>query len=361
MLKSIRVLSALACLLVLTTCLNAADDARWLVPRSKIDTTELKIVWQYNLPLSERETLDQLRVFSNRLYALSGRNYLTCLNRADGNVIFSSIVAPAGLPMTGLEFYKGEIITIVGSKLIEISADAGTEQTYAHITNSVTCPAVRNDAFFYVAGGDNRLHALRADDKVLIFEVAAENDSKITSVLAEEDFVIFTTVKGNVICIESDKPVKLWQFDAPGAIAGMARDSTSLYVACRSTNIYRLDLKTGRMFWKYQTQAILDESPQPGDKVVYQHIPGSGLIALDKQAGKLLWQLPGGLGMLAETGDRAFLITDTGVLVSMDNVKAKQIYSVDLDQAVIYATNTADSKIYIADAKGRLACLQPVR
>ncbi|MFH1370816.1 MAG: PQQ-binding-like beta-propeller repeat protein [Planctomycetota bacterium] len=361
MLKTIRVLSALIFFFVFANLLWAADDSRWLVPQSKLDPAELKIVWQYNLPLAEREALDQVRVFGNRLYALSSRNYLSCLNRADGNVMFSNFVAPAGLPLTGLEFHEGELITIVGSKLIEISADAGTEQTSTNITSGVTCPVVRNDSFFYVAGGDKRLHALRADDKVQLFEVAAESDSTITAVLADEEFVIFATVKGNVICIKPDKPVKLWQFDAPGAIAGIARDSTSLYVACSDTNIYRLDLTSGKLLWKYQTQAILDASPISGDKVVYQHIPNSGLIALDKQTGKLLWQLPDGLGLLAESGDKAFVITETGLLAAMDNVKAKKLYSVDIGQAVKYTTNTADSKIYIADAQGRLACLEPVR
>jgi outer membrane protein assembly factor BamB len=361
MLKSTYIFLTIILLLVFANLLPAADDTSRLVPRSKLEATDLKIVWQFNLPLAESEAIDQLRVFGNRLYALSNRNYLSCLNRADGNVMFSSFVAPAGLPLTGLESYKGELLTIVGSKLVEISADAGTEQTSTNITCGVTCPVVRNDSFFYVAGGDKRLHVLRAEDKVQLFEVAAESDSVITSVLAGEEFVVFATEKGNVICIRPDKPVKLWQFDAPGAVAGIVRDSNSLYVACRDTNIYRLDLTSGKLLWKYQTQAILDAAPQPGDKVVYQYIPDVGLIALDKQTSKLLWQLTDVLGLLAESGDKAFVITGAGLLTAMDNIKAKKLYSVDLGQAVKYATNTADSKIYIADANGRLACLEPAR
>jgi outer membrane protein assembly factor BamB len=361
MLKSIHILLTIICLFVFASSLHAIEDSRWLVPQDRLESTELKIVWQYNLPFAKHETLNQLQVFGRRLYALSSRNYLSCLNRADGNVIFSNFVAPAGLPVMGFEFHEGELITIVGSKLIEINADAGTEQTSTNITSGVTCPVVRNDAFFYIAGGDKRLHVLRAEDKVQLFEVAAESDSTITSVLADNKFVIFATVKGNVICISPDKPVKLWQFNAPGAIAGLVYDSASVYVACRDTNIYCLDLKSGKLLWKYQTQAILDAPPQSGSKVVYQHIPDAGLIALDKQTGKLLWQLPEGMGLLAESGDKAFVITEAGLLVAMDNVKAKKLYSVDIGQAVKYATNTADSKIYLADNQGRLACLQAIQ
>jgi outer membrane protein assembly factor BamB len=361
MLKTAQLLLTLISILTPFNILPAAEDLRWLVSRDKIEKTDLKIVWQFNLPLEGNETLDQICVFSNRLYALSTSNYLSCLNRADGNVMFNSVVATPGLPISGLEYHNGQLLTIVGSKLIEVSADAGTTQTSTHITSGATAPVVRNNSFFYVAGGDKRLHALQANNKVQLFEVAAESDSVITSVLADEKFVVFATENGDVICISPDRPVKLWQFNAPGAIAGIAYDSDSLYVACKDTNIYRLDLTTGKLLWKYQTQAIIDSAPQLGNKVVYQRIPDVGLIALDKQTSKLLWLINDGLGLLAESGDKSFVITEKGVLAAMSNVKLKELFSIDIGTPVKYAVNTADSKIYIADAKGRLACLEPIR
>jgi outer membrane protein assembly factor BamB len=338
----------------------AETSSRWLVPRSHVAATDLKIVWQFNLPLADNESLDQLLVFGNRLCGLSSRNYLVCLNRTDGNVMFSSSIAPAGLPLAGLESYQGELITIVGNKFVEINADFGTEQTSTNLACGVTCPIVRNNSFFYVAGSDKRIHVLKASNKVQVFEVAAENDSLITTVLADQEFVIFATELGNVICITADRPHKLWQFDAPDG-GQLVRDSNSIYFACRNTNVYRLELSSGHLVWKYQTSAILDSAPQSGNKVVYQRIPDVGLIAVEKETGKLLWQLADGVGLLAESGNKAFLVTKAGILVAMDNAKAKQLYSIDIGQPVKYATNATDSKIYIADAKGRLTCLQPAQ
>ena len=200
-------------------------------------------------------------------------------------------VAPTGLPLTGLEYYKGKLMTIVGSKLVEIDAESGVNKSLMNIAGGVTCPVVRNDSFFYIASVDKRLHMFKADDKVQIPEIAADNGSLITTVLAEEDFVVFGTEDGNVVSVAVGKPAKLWQFDAPAAIVGsIVRDANSLYFACRDTSVYRLDLSSGHLLWKYQTQAIPDSAPQPGNKVVYQCVPDVGLIALDKQTGKLLWQ-----------------------------------------------------------------------
>jgi len=362
MMKSRVVILTVLTLVVFSMQLFAGEDSRWLIPPEMVASTDLRIVWQYNLPMAKGEATEKLYLFENRLCVLSSRNYLTCLNRTDGNVVFSSLIAPPGLPVTGFKSYKGELLTMVGDKLIVIGADSGVEKTSITITSGVTGPVVRNDSFFYVAGIDKRLHALKADNKVQAFEVAAENDSLITSVLAERDFVVFGTNAGNVISISADKAVKLWEFKAPEAVIGeIVHDANSLYFACRDTGIYRLDLTSGNLLWKYQIQAIPETAPQPGKKAVYQYLPDIGLAALDKETSKLLWESPGGKGLLAEMGDKAFIINNAGILTAMDNVKARKLYSIDIGQAVKFATNTSDSLIYVADAKGRIACLQPIR
>lgn len=334
----------------------------WLVPRDIAESGDFKIVWQFNLPLNEREQPDKLFVSGNRLCVLSNRNFLTCIDRADGNVVFSENIAMPGLPLMGINCYKDEIFTLVGNKLIETGVESGIQKTSTAVASGATCPVVRNNDYFYIAGINRRLHALKTSNKVQAFEVAAENDSLITSVLADDNSVFFATDKGNVICIRADKAAKVWQFDAPGAVVvSIVRDGESLYFACRDTNIYKLNLLTGELAWKYQTQAILDSSPQTGDKVIYQHIPDVGLIAVNKGDGKQLWQVDKGIGLLAESGNKAFIATATGTIVVMDNAKAKQLYTINVGKPVKFAVNTIDSKIYIADKEGRLACLEPVR
>ena len=123
----------------------------------------------------------------------------------------------------------------------------------------------------------------------------------------------------------------------------------------------RLELSSGDILWKYQTQGILDVAPQLGGKLVYQCVPDMGLAAIDKTTGKFVWQVKDGVGLLSESGDKTFVITKGGVLVAMDNTEAKQLYTVNIALPIKYATNTADSRIYIADAQGRIACLEPAK
>jgi hypothetical protein len=98
-------------------------ESRWLIEESRLASSDLKIDWQYNLPLSDTESISRMRIFANRLFILSDRNYLTCLNRADGNVIFSNFIEKERLPYIGLEYYKGLLITLVGSKVVEVNTE----------------------------------------------------------------------------------------------------------------------------------------------------------------------------------------------------------------------------------------------
>ncbi len=333
-----------------------------LVSAELVKTCELEIVWQNELPMGEGETLERLFIVGSRVYAISSRNYVVSLDRETGKVVFSRQVARAGLPVVGMELYNDELFSIIGNKLVEINPESGAERSIKRMKVGVVCPAVRNSSHFYIAGADNRVHVLRAKDKVQAFEAAAKNASGITSVLADEQFIIFTTSAGNVISIKPDIPVLLWQFDARGGIvAPIVRDANSLFVASGDTNIYKLNIVTGKFDWKYQAQAMLTKGPQVAGEIVYQSIDNKGLTAINKKSGKFLWHLPEGLDLLAQGDKSAYVITNTGELVVMNNEKAKKACSVNLAGVSRYATNAADSKIYIADGSGRVACLKPIR
>jgi len=333
-----------------------------LVSTELLERAKLGIQWETKLAIKETERLERLLILGNRIYALSNYNYVASLNRETGDVIFGRSFAPAGLTILGLELYDGELISIIGSNLVEISPEFGTELRSKSLGFGVACPAARNSLYFYVAGADKRLRTLRAEDKVKLFDVAAENDSMITSIVADDDFVVFATDAGNVISMTPDRPKKLWQFDAADGIAGpIVRDGESLFVASKDTYVYKLNARNGTTpIWKYQTGALLDRCPRVTRQVVYQYVRYKGLSAIDKKSGRAIWQLPEGVDLLAEANGRAYVMTNAGTLVVMDNKTAKRLYSVNFANVSKYAANVEDSNIYIADESGRIACLRPV-
>jgi len=375
MVKKLRCrLVLLVSLLVLCAAardIAAEDGSRWLVSPELLEHARLELLWQSELPIKKKESLGRLFVLGNRVYALSSRNYMVCLNSEKGNVIFSRPFAPLGFPVLGLELYEdeliSELISVIGGRLIEINAEFGTERDATRVEFGIACPAARNSSHFYLSGTDRRMHVLRAEDKVQAFEVAAENDSMITSIVAGEDFVVFGTDAGNVISITPDGPKRLWQFDAADSLVGpIVRDGESVFFASKDTNIYRVDIvyranvSTKKLVWKYQTAAVLDKAPRVTGGVVYQYVRYKGLEAIDRKSGKFMWLVPEGVDLLAESGGKAYVIAKKGKLVVMDNKKAKRLYSVNFARVSRYVANVADSRIYIADKAGRIACIKPI-
>lgn len=331
-----------------------------LVSPELLEQAKLKIEWENKLPMEETERLERLFILGSRIYALSDHNYMVSLNREKGRVVFSRSFAPVGFTMLGLKLYKDELISIIGNELVEINPDFGTELRRKRLGFGVTCPAARNGSYFYVAGADRRLRTLRAKDKVKLFEVAAEGT--ITSIVADDNFVVFATDAGSVTAMKPDKRKLLWQFDAGDGIVGpIVRDGESLFVASKDTYVYKLNVRDGTTpVWKYQTGAVLDRCPRVTQEVVYQYVHYKGLSAIDKESGVLIWQLPEGIDLLAEANGKAYVMTNARTLVVMDNKRAKRLYSVNFARVSRYAANVADSKIYIADEEGRIACLRPV-
>jgi len=334
---------------------------RWLIWPELIKEAGMEMVWDNELPIKETETLERLFILGNRIYALSNHNYMVSLNREKGDIVFSRPLARAGFPVLGLELYDNELISIIGNRLVEIDPEFGTEHGTQRLSVGATCPAARNSSCFYLGGADRRMHALRAVDKVQIFDVAAENDSMITSIVADEKFVVFATEAGNVISVAPDRPKRQWRFDATGGVAGaMAMDAGSLFFASEDTYVYKLDLLDGKLLWKYQTSAILEKGPLLTQGVVYQYVGEHGLTAIDKKDGTLLWQLADGADLLAESKGRAYVITKNSELVVMDNNTGRRVSSANFAGVSRYVANVFDSKIYIADESGRIACLRPI-
>jgi outer membrane protein assembly factor BamB len=342
---------------------RAAEPSDWLLSPQLLRYANLKPVWQNALPLKKGEKLESFVILGDRLYVRTDQNYMWSLDRTRGDMVFSRSISPHGTPVLGLTSYANRLITVIGNQLVELDEDTGDERRVSDLELSIIAPVVRNSQFFYVSAADGRLHVLRAKDLVQIFEVAPGNGSLITSVIADDSTVVFETSKGNLVAFMPDAPRQLWRFDAPLPLAGpVVRDDNSFYFASRDTNVYRVDavnVTTASLLWKYQTEALLDCPPLVTGGFVYQYAHGRGLTAIVKQTGQAAWSLPEGVDLLAEAGNKAYVLTGLRTLVVMDNAAGRKVCSVNFAPVVYHAANTADGRIYVADETGRVACLEP--
>jgi outer membrane protein assembly factor BamB len=334
-----------------------------LVSNELLKQAGLETIWEYKLPINAGDNVSSLFVRDDLIYILSKRNFIFCLDRNNSKRMFEGSFGPPGFGILGFDLYDDELISIVGNRLVQIDSISGKEKDAKNIEFGITCPAGRNRDYFYVAGSDNRIRVLRASDKVEFFQVAAENDSAITSLVAADDMMIFATEAGNVIAIRPDRPVKLWQFDASDTIADpIVRDENALYVSSKDTYIYKLDVRSPRSpVWKYQTAAMLEQGPVLTKNILYQNVRNKGITAIDAETGKFIWLVRDGLALLAQDDYFSYVIKPNSEMVKMDNKLRKQLNSVTFPNVTRFAVNTIDSKIYLAGNSGRIVCLQPAQ
>lgn len=346
--------------------LTAASAARGIQPQviseELLNYNHLKTAWINKLILAKGETTGEIFVIDKNIYVLSSRNTLFCLSRSDGMIRFAMNVARKGLPVFEPKLYENRLFLIAANNLLVIDAKLGVRILKQRIKFSVTAPAVANADYLYIAGMDKRLHAMDKNAKFQQFAVAAADNPMITSIVATNDYVVFATDKGNIISISPKSPKKIWQYDTVGEIsAPLVLSGRWLYVACRDTNLYKLDIASGKLQWQVRTQATLSTKPRVTGTAVYQYAPNKGLYAVNIKDGRVMWLLENGLDLLAEDGEKAYVVTNDGLCSVMNNKTGKKLYSINFSGVSHFASNTLDSAMYLLDNSGQIVCVKPVK
>jgi outer membrane protein assembly factor BamB len=332
-----------------------------LVSPQSLRQADLEIAWSYTMPLNPSERLRSFTILDNRLFAVSTRNYLVSLDMEKAEPAYSWQLAPPSATFWGLREYDGQLYSIVGAELVALDEREGNELMRRTLGFGPICPPARNNSFYYVPGTDQRVHVMRAANMVSFFEVSANDDGNITCVMADDDFVAFATDAGTLAAMMPDKPIRLWQFKAAAGInAPVFYDGRQLIFSSRDAYIYALDRPRGRLLWKYLTPSLLTDGPEVTRQYVYQHVSGHGLLVINRANGTLAWQLPEGIGLLAEDGRRVYIMAKRNKLVVMDNKSMKKLYEVEVTGVTHWVSNTEDGKIYLADDSGRIACIKPI-
>ena len=364
-LRKILLLTAVAAICFQLGCSKPEIVApKVLVPlafdEEELIEAELKIVWNRRIPIDEKiDSIKQMYVIADKLYVQSALNQFLCLDRKTGDLLFTRSVGMPGLPIFEPQLYGNTLLIVAGNELYEIDSRTGLDLSVVSLPFNATTAATRNSSYIFIAGSDRRLHMLKPENKIEVFNVASESDCLITSVVADENFVSFATQGGNVVVIEPDSRKKLWGYKTDEKVtAAIVKSKNELFVSGQDTKLYKIRAMEKQVNWQYLSGAVLVDSAKVTGDTVYQLVRGHGLAALDRQSGKRKWMVPQAQSLLSQKANRAYVAGYKSEILVMDNVSAKKLYKVNLTGLLEYAVNTQDDKIYIADETGQIFCLE---
>jgi len=338
------------------------DTSEPLVSSLTLEQAGLKTLWQKKLPLGKNEKVGKIYVTDELLYVSTDQNYFYAIDRKKGIIKFIVQPAAAKQPLFGPTFYAGRLLFMVGKKLIildpALKGITKSKQLDILADAAVFAP-VRNTEYFYIAGGDKRLYVFNAEDYSRKFTVSADDDSVINSIIADDEFLIVSTLSGNIIRFKLKTPDRIWQRDVGGIKTPLKREGKWLYVSSVNAKVSKIDMQTSQNGWLMDFVAG-EELTTPvtiGKQFIYQYAGKKGLYAIGKKTGKKLWQLTNATGLMAESGSIAYVFEKPSRLIVMDNKKPTKIFSLNLANVDIFATNTIDEKIFVSDYRGRIMAI----
>ncbi|MBN1457564.1 MAG: PQQ-binding-like beta-propeller repeat protein [Sedimentisphaerales bacterium] len=332
-----------------------------LLPAVLLDKADLKMNWQVNLPVLQTEKAQKIFGFDKYLYVLLDSNFLFCIDKEKGSVRFDLQLTAPGLPITNCVYHDEMLCFMVGNELVVVNPYNGAikQKRKLKLVGNVVDSMAVNSSFIYLVG-KSRINVMVADEFWRKFMVTADNDSKITSIAADERNLFFATIEGNVVCSFAEAPKKKWQYDITGKItAPITIDGKSLYVGSEDTKLYKLSSLSGKSQWKspFQARAPITETPRVGEKVVYLSALSKGLYAVDKVTGEGIWNIPEAKDILTEIDDKAYVFAEPELLVIMNNTTGKEVSRINFTGVTNYAVNTADSTIYVSSRNGRVVSI----
>ena len=136
--------------------------------------------------------------------------------------------------------------------------------------------------------------------------------------------------------------------------------------ASTDNKLYALNRNSGKIRWQYFGGAALRTAPAVTSDTVYQFVPGTGVVAIDKAAGEFIrkprWVASDATQFLAADERNAYLRTRDNRIVAQDKKTGERKFSSVHHDFTVFATNLVkeDGIVYAGTKQGRVVAVRPV-
>lgn len=150
-----------------------------------------------------------------------------------------------------------------------------------------------------------------------------------------------------------------------GDLAADAGATGNVYVASTDSKLYALVAQTGQIRWQFYAGSPLDQGPFVTGDSVYQYVPGTGVVAIDKaatggnvRAGK--WTVPDASKVLAEDAQFAYLLGTGNRIYAIDRKTGRLRFQSERNDFRAFAQNAKDGTVFASTPGGELIAATPV-
>jgi outer membrane protein assembly factor BamB len=332
------------------------------IPLETLKKADLHYVWSLQLAMGRATEIKQFFYHNGQLFILTNDNVLYAFDGAKGTSNWSTSLAPAQSPFFGVQFYQDQLLFMLGRTFVEVRQSDGQILKTLDVKYPISTSAARSEDKLFVGGTNRRFYALKLKDGVEVWQNVCQ-DIPIGNIILTTDKVYFVT-RNNMLYVSAQIERDLiWKFPAQGPVPGVLVDNNQCFLPSADTNLYCLDPQRGTLLWKFMAGGSLEELPVLTEQAIYQPVAHKSLVCLERQpnnpAGKLRWELPEGLCLLAENGSISYCMTLQKELTLMSNVTGKALLSFYVPNMDLYTRNNEDTLIFLASKSGSIVVLAP--
>ncbi len=180
---------------------------------------------------------------------------------------------------------------------------------------------------------------------------------------------------GTVTAVASDTREVLWattQFQTDGPVAGdLSVDESGLYVASTDSKLYCLNRTSGKLKWQYFAGTPLRSGPIVTRDLVFQFVPGTGLVALDKSEGvdkskrpafnrQPRWVVEDAKEFLAEDDKFVYVCRDDNAVVAINKIDGSVVFTSKRKDFTAFGVNSKDGIVFATSKDGKLMAIQSI-
>ena len=346
--------------------------------------------WATDLAL-RGDTLDELHVRPDTIYAYTDRGRVVSLARDSGALQFSRLIKGGGtllhepvvvddkmtLPSEPDPTTAVPVIFPTATTLEILDKGTGRFVRSVNVDFTIRSDAVGRGAMVYVGGAYRRSSRAAALDirqpyVAVQWELMTPGGAISAKPGLWEDAVYFGGEDGSVYAVSAAAREPIWPL--PGGVfrtggpivADLVVDADSVYVASTDNKLYALNRNSGRIQWQYYAGAALRTGPTVTSDTVYQYVPGTGLVAIDKSAGQPIrqprWVADDATQLLSVDERNAYVRTRANRIAAHDKKTGQRLFTSQRRDLAVFGTNVAkeDGIIYAATKRGRVIAVRPV-
>lgn len=384
-------------LAVLAGALTTAGGCRGKKPKAKATGEQPPLAlqtfarqWATDLKLG-RDSLRTIHVRDDTIFAFTRGGRAVSLARDSGSIQFSRPIKGGGtllhapivmnekltIRTTREDIIVTPVIFPTATTIEILEKGTGRFITSSDLKFTIRSDAVGRGGVLYLGGayrGSSRAASIdiREPYVPVRWELMTPGAAISAAPALWEDAVYFGGEDGAVYAVSTAGRESIWPlpggvFQTGAAIIGdLAIDNDNLYVASTDNKLYALNRNSGKMRWQYFGSASMRTGPMVTSDAVYQFVPGTGLVALDKAQGEFIrkprWVAGNATQLLAQDERNAYVRTRDNRIAAHDRKTGELRFTSQRRDLEVFGTNLVkeDGIIYAATKKGRVIAVRPV-